>query len=475
MLAASACALLALCGAAFASSDRHGQISSSSSSSNKKYDWSGAESVVAAAIKNGAMPGASWAFLGPEGNVIGMGSAGHFTYGLPPPLNGGSVPKTEFDTLYDMASCTKVVAATSTVALLYQRGFLPLDTRIDSLLGPKYAQEGKGPITILNCLLHNAGYPPDPTPFWYWYKQFDCPQTKDFHPPEDFSCRQKILESLFTQKLVNPIGAKYVYSDLSFITLMWAAGAVVRDNNLVKPEALLPDCVKAHTSLNGTVEESVIQCYYEAFVRTEVFEPLKMVQTGYLPPERVWPTAAPCENDTIYKHGTWQGQVSDRNAFSMGGISGHAGLFSRVPDLIPFMQRYMHPASYHDHKFLNETTVKLFIKEYNHSQSSRALGWNTNDPTVFDYGWDLLCGNMSAKTYTHVGFTGTQLCGDPERNLTTIFLTNRVYPSAKNFKIEDVRRAFNKQVVAAFDKVHGTPDFTTREPQAEHEDTAHTR
>lgn len=87
----------------------------------------------------------------------------------------------------------------------------------------------------------------------------------------------------------------------------------------------------------------------------------------------------------------------------MGGIAGHAGLFSRADEVLRLMELWMFPNKYPG-VFLNTTTTSLFTKEYNHSQSSRALGWNTNDPTVFDEGWDQSCGTLSSTTYMHLGW-----------------------------------------------------------------------
>jgi len=246
------------------------------------------------------------------------------------------------------------------------------------------------------------------------------------------------------QTLQNPVNTVYVYSDLSFITLMYVAGKLARQFGYIQPSDLIPGCAVdiSHPSTD--------QCYFEAYLRKYVFEPLHMRSTSFLPPKSVWPDAAPCENDTSYLHRVIQGQVSDGNAYALGGIAGHAGLFSNVHDLYTLMHRVMF-AKEDDRVFINRTTAQFFIKEYNHSQSSRAIGWNTNDPTVFDYGWGLLCGTMSPTTFMHVGYTGTQMCGDPERKLITILLTNRVYPTDANLKIADVRRHFNSAVVKVFD------------------------
>jgi len=96
-----------------------------------------------------------------------------------------------------------------------------------SLLGVEFATKGKENIVVRNLLLHNAGFPPDPNPD-YWYPEFGCPQTVNYHPSQDFSCQEKIYLSLMNQTLQNPPGSKYVYSDLSMITMMHVVGTLAR-------------------------------------------------------------------------------------------------------------------------------------------------------------------------------------------------------------------------------------------------------
>ena len=185
---------------------------------------------------------------------------------------------------------------------------------------------------------------------------------------------------------------------------------------------------------------------------------------GSLPPTR---------NDTWYRHEVHQGRVDDGNAYALGGISGHAGLFSNVDDMrilmhvrehflsccwlfrSNFLLTFFIQAWLFEEKpsLLNATTIKLWTTEYNHSVSCRALGWSTNDQTVVDRGWDGLCGSLSSRTFLHVGYTGTQICADPERGLYTILLTNRVYPSGDNVKIEDFRRSWNDLIVKIYDNL----------------------
>lgn len=100
---------------------------------------------------------------------------------------------------------------------------------------------------------------------------------------------------------------------------------------------------------------------------------------------------------------------------------------------------------------LNDSTVQLWTTEYNHQVSCRALGWSTNDPTVPDGGWNGTCGKLSTKTFLHVGYTGTQICADPDRQVWTVLLTNRVYPTGSNEKIIAVRKQWNDAVVSILD------------------------
>lgn len=396
-------------------------------------DWTSVDRALEAGVADGAFPGCV-AIVGDAKGALYVKTFGHYTYGAIPPRNRDN-PHMSTSTLFDMAICTKVTATTSAVAQFYQRGELALDQKVTEFLGPEYATHGKGPITVLNLLLHNSGYPPDPYPN-YWDPRFGCPETKKYHPEENFSCQAKIYEGLLHQTLQNPIGAKYVYSDLSFITLMYIVGTLARDLKYITPAELVPGCDQGGPA--------VTQCYYEAYVRKYVFTPLGMQNTMFLPPTALWSRAAPCENDTQYLHRVIQGQVSDGNAYALGGIAGHAGLFSTAPDIFILMHRLMFATP--NDSFLNKTTVSYFTREYNHSQSSRALGWNTNDPNAFDYGWNQSCGDLSPRTWMHLGYTGTEMCGDPDRQIFTILLTNRVYPTAANTKIHKYRVAFNSAV-----------------------------
>jgi len=425
--------------------------------------WQSSIDILQTGIDNHVFPGAV-ALVGNKNGTLLRVAVGNLTYDSVPTPMGQVNLSTTLDTIFDMASCSKVTATTTAVALLFGNDANVLDTSISQYL-PGYEQQNKGPITIRNCLLHNAALPPDPTPN-YWDPKFGC-EDSPLPSIENFKCSEKIYNSLLSQTL-RPnatIGGAYVYSDLSFITLMYVVGTVAMERGLVTSTDFLPQCTEALSRINkdhatdldiNTLGLSK-QCAFEAYVRLHVFKTLGMSNTGYLPPQKEWskcqPTWIPDGEPGMRGHAL-QGQVEDGNCYNMGGIAGHAGVFSTVNDLESLMRMWMQfdasKKGQDGQGLLNHETIELFTTINNHSQSSRALGWNTNDITAQpDGGWDLSCGNLSKETFTHVGFTGTQLCGDPVLGVYTILLTARVYgsPNTENSTgIHAVRKSFGSAV-----------------------------
>jgi CubicO group peptidase (beta-lactamase class C family) len=371
--------------------------------------------LLVGGVNNSVYPG-TVAVVGNLDGLIYSSAVGWHSYNT-------SDTEVKLDTLFDLASLTKVVSTTSVVALLYQHGYISLDDKVGDILGERFNNGGKEKIAVLNCLLHNAGFSPDPVP-WYWDPTFGCPNTGDASPAEDFSCLNTLIYNSFLEEtLVTAPGEAYVYSDLSFITLQMVVGTIALKSRLVTPGDMA-QCLRLPTadSHHGINESSAplpqqLVCAYEAFVRTQVFhrpaESLTgdsthwMPHTTFLPADQVWHTAAPTLNDTgegSYTHKRLQGQVADGDCYAMGGIAGHAGVFSTAPDVATLAQYLLHqavaarsaspqsaPASLHSVAgsekanvlpFLNATTVKLFSTVYNVTQSSRALGWSTNTPKV---------------------------------------------------------------------------------------------
>lgn len=444
------------------------------------------EVILREGVSNLVFPGAVAAYGGPN-SVVFATSVGSYTY------TPGS-PQMENETLFDIASLTKVIATTSAVAKLYEEGYLVLNTPVASILGESFneANSSKQDITVEHCLLHTAGYPPDPDP-WYWSNDFNCPETDETPLPEDFSCLSNIYSSFMNQYIdVNP-GIRYEYSDLSFITLQFVIGTVVINNNLISTSQYSEQCyasllnMKRHKDTNVDIEDSEINevelsCAYEAFVRTQILQSL-LPESEFLPDQSRWDNTAPTLNDTEYTMITpLQGQVGDGDCYAMGGIAGHAGLFSTLPDVSRFAMSWLqqtnisntnreeedidrHLQGYSSpwipslsEAIVNETTAKLFTQLHDESMSSRALGWDTNDNSVNDYGFDGVCSQVTSKsTFLHIGYTGTCLCIDPVNGFWSVILTNRVYgcqgqlcPDGSEDAVKDVYRQFNSVAAARF-------------------------
>lgn len=410
------------------------------------------------------------AIVGNTKEILYSNALGHLTYSV-------EDTATTLDTHFDLASLTKVFATTSAVALLYEQGYLSVQDKVSQYLGTDFNVHGKDLITIENCLLHNAGFSPDPDPC-YWYPEFECPNTDDEYPAEDFSCLDKVWVSLMGEQLNTPPGEYEVYSDLSFITLQMVVGTIALDNNLISPNDYLPQCQSR--ILNSTSKKNQSQnvlsvvCAFEAFVRTKVFhrptgpdkEPW-LKTSSYLPSPELYHLCAPTMDDTgegSYTHRRLQGQVADGNCYAMGGIAGHAGVFSTAPDVGKFLQYMLSTlegtAQHDSSHFINSSTIELFTTIKNVSQSSRAYGWTTNsfrDSENADHGYDHSCGSMSGKTFMHIGYTGTCMCADPKSSLWSVILTNRAYncqgqkcPTELSTAVKSVYRKFNTVVSHSF-------------------------
>lgn len=405
---------------------------------SNERSWTELDDIIDDAIKQGAFPGAIQ-LIATKDKILFESSRGTFTYGEPAPASGTN-PAVTSDTLWDLASISKVFGSTTAAALLYQNGHLDLDAKVSDIL-PEYAQNGKGSTTIRNLFLHNAGLPCDPIPGYYQAK-FGCPEAQKSDPKVSFSCRAKCFQQMMEQELINPIGSKYVYCDMCLMIAAHVIGKLAFKYGYVTSDDVIAGC--------PLDEDGWEQCYYDAFVRRYIFDALKLKNTMFNPPEEIWYRVAPTENDTWYRHRIVQGQIHDENTYAMGGIAGHAGIFSTAGDLLTFTRKWLF-AEKDEVNFVNSTTSKYFTRIYNKSQSSRAIGWNTNDPEARGYGDGGMCGSLSPTTYLHTGFTGTMVCADPERELVVILLTNRIYKTRLNDLQDVIRPVWSTAVQEIFD------------------------
>ena len=423
-------------------------------------DWGGVDDALRSLVSSHAFPGAT-AIVADRSGLLHATAVGRHTYGT-------SAMKMELSTHFDMASLTKVLVTTTCAMLLYQWGELKLDAPVINMFGPKFsaADSRKGMITPRHLLLHEAGLPPDPTPVSYCAPSFACPEVALLPPRErnlTFSCRQRAFDHLVkSQTLDRAPGIKFVYSDISMITMMNVVGHLAKSGGHVHEHDLLPACVGENATASdsgGSFITATAQCYFEAFARTHIFNKFEVGRAdtylGFRLPKALWPIAAPTWNDTTsgfpgecvrpYRERVLQGEVSDGNAYSLGGVAGHAGLFASVRHVHLLMHEILFAPGM-GALGITRDTVDLFTTVHNKTRSTRALGWDTDS---------VLCGNMSARTFTHTGYTGTMICADPDARdggLLTVLLTNRVYPKADEASEERIHAArvrYNNAVLVA--------------------------
>jgi beta-glucosidase-like glycosyl hydrolase/CubicO group peptidase (beta-lactamase class C family) len=347
--------------------------------------------VIEKAIADKAFPGATLA-VGYRGKLA-IHAFGKLDYDA---NAAGTTP----NTMYDIASLTKVVATTTLVAKLAEGDFavpLDLDAKIERYL-PEWASgpnaEWRHRVTVRHLLTHTSGLPPFKE-YWRTSKNKRDTLTKIFAEPLDYEP-----------------GTKEVYSDLGII--------------------LMAEIIERLTG--RTLDD---------LARSAIFSPLAMKDTMFRPPKKMWPQIAPTEIDNNLRHRLVQGEVHDENAFAIGGVSGHAGLFSTAPDLAAFCEMLLNGGAYAHQRILRRATIAQFTTPQQLSGGTRTLGWAvpTEGGSSGHY--------FSAHSFGHTGFTGTSIWIDPDRQLFVVLLTNRVHPTRENTKIQQVRPALHDAVTQA--------------------------
>jgi len=243
-------------------------------------------------------------------------------------------------------------------------------------------------------MTHTSGLPPFKE---YWRTSKGKPDT---------------LKMIFAEPLESEPGTKMVYSDLGII--------------------LMAEIIER---LTGRTLDDLAKDY--------IFWPLAMNDSMYKPPKKLWPSIAPTELDANFRKRLIQGEVHDENAFAIGGVSGHAGLFSTAADLAAFCQMLLNGGVYAHQRILRRATIVQFTVPQQLSGGTRTLGWvvPTEGSSSGHY--------FSPHSFGHTGFTGTSIWIDPDRQLFVVLLTNRVNPTRENHKIAEVRPALHDAVMQA--------------------------
>jgi CubicO group peptidase (beta-lactamase class C family) len=360
------------------------------------------DSIVSVGLAQGAAPGVALA-VGRWGRVVHLRA-----YGRIDARSGASLITDS--TLFDIASLTKVVATTTAAMILEDEGRLNLDAPVRTYI-PELNDPAKARITVRMLLTHSGGF-------------------------ESFAAlwrenrgRADYLRQINTRALVYAPGDSVVYSDWDFV-------------------------------LAGLVIERITGMSLDAFLANRVWRPLNMRDTGFNPlSSGTMPVGRDCtsafradnpllnriamtEVDTVYRRIHVHGVVHDENACALGGVAGHAGLFSSARDLAVFAQMLLNGGQHGGVRLIQPTTIARWTARQSRN-SSRAIGWDTPSPRSSAGRY------FSPRSFGHTGFTGTSIWVDPERGVFVVLLTNRVNPTRSNMRHESLRRDVANAVQAA--------------------------
>ncbi len=367
------------------------------------------DSIVMDGIREEAFPGCQIAVI-KDGAMILQKSYGHHTYENPSPLVRNS-------DIYDLASLTKIIATTSAIMRLVDEGRIDINKPLSDYL-PSLRDSNKEKLIIREVLAHQARFR-SWIPFYLNTLEEGRPSRKIYSQVPSLEFPVRVAEGLYINRnyrdsifhaitdsdLLNR--RRYIYSDLGFI-------------------------------LFAEMIEQVTGEPFDQYLDKTFFKPLGFQTMGFNPLNRFdKKRIVPTENDTIFRGQLVHGYVHDPGAAMLGGIAGHAGLFSNATELAVFMQMFLQEGSYGGVNFISPETINEFTTtQYAGNQNRRALGFDK--PSIKPGEDSPACESASLLSYGHSGFTGIYAWVDPTENLVYVFLSNRVNPSASNRKISEL-------------------------------------
>lgn len=335
------------------------------------------KSFAEESILEGVAPGMAISVVGRDG-VLYQQSFGTFTY-------DSASPSVQCSTLFDLASLTKVLATTLSIMKLSDQGRFNSDSKLTDYF-PEISDPEKKKITLRHLLTHTSGYES-------W---------RPFHLQGE-PTKAEIINTILNAKLVYHPGDSSIYSDWNFILL-------------------------------AQIIEKISGLPLDQFANQEIYQPLGLKNTLFNPSARDLNTIAPTELDTVWRKRLVQGTVHDETAQLLGGVSGHAGLFSTIQDVSVLAQLLLNKGEFNGIRIFSPETVEQFTK-LSSFKGLRGLGWDIKSPKGYTSAGTL----MGPKTYGHLGFTGTSIWIDPEMGVGVIVLSNRVYPTRNNKRISAFR------------------------------------
>lgn len=386
------------------------------------------DAMAQAAVRDRVVPGCE-ILVARKGKIVYSKNFGALTY-------APGAPKVTDETLYDLASLTKVLATLQAVMVLHDRKQIDLTQKASAYL-TELRGTNKQNITLQDLLWHQSGMVSFYPTTWdrtrtaggglkteYYSATRDSLHTLQIAPTlwgvpalRD-SVWKWVIQSPMSRKTDTSGQPAFVYSDLNFLFLQ-------------------------------KIVERVSKQPLDRFVTDNVYKPLGLHQLGFTPLQRLLnPVCAPTEQDTYYRNQLLTGTVHDQMAAVQGGISGHAGLFGNAREIATLLQMNLQKGTYGDQRIFNPLTVPYFSQTLS-NRSHRALGWDK--PNAESQSSVYLASQASARSFGHTGFTGNVVWVDPDEELIFVFLSNRIYPTAGNTSINTtkLRRRIHELVYSA--------------------------
>jgi beta-glucosidase-like glycosyl hydrolase/CubicO group peptidase (beta-lactamase class C family) len=375
----------------------------------------GIDALANKAIAAGATPGCQ-ILVAKNGKVFYHKAFGNIDY-----KNGQKVTT---NTIYDLASVTKVTATLPLIMRMVQEGALNLDVELGKVY-PKAIGTNKEHIRLRDMLAHQAGLPAW-IPFYV--------KTLENSRPSQALYRSKSEEG-FTRQVTPNLYLKDTYVEEMFNTIM---------------QAPLTETGYKYSDLGYYILKDIVEIYYrkplDQLAAEWLYKPIGATTLGFEPLRRFKKDQiAPTEDDKTYRFETIQGTVHDQGAAMLGGVGGHAGLFSNANDLAKLMQLYLQYGYYGGQQIIDSATLAEFVRcQFCEKNNRRGAGFDK--PTGTESG--PTCNCVTMLSFGHTGFTGTIAWVDPEEEIVYVFLSNRTYPNAENRKlIEMDTRADIQEVI----------------------------
>ncbi|MBI3143393.1 MAG: serine hydrolase [Bacteroidetes bacterium] len=355
------------------------------------------------AITNGATPGCQ-VLVAKDGKVIYEKSFGHFTY--------DSLTRVQGTHIYDLASMTKVMASTLMTMRFYELGLMDLDKTLGDYLGEE-VDSNKRDLVLREILTHQSGLAAWIPFYKYTLTEGGLCDSNYCYAPNSFF-ELPVADNLYVHagiadsiyQIINKsplqVRGKYLYSDLGYFYIL-----------------------KILRGLNDGE--------FDTYLQSNFYSPLGMDKTLFNPLQRFSKEViAPTEDDKYFRHQLVHGYVHDPAAAMLGGIAGHAGLFSTAGDVAKLFEMFLRQGNYNGVNYLEPETIALFTQTQ-YPGNRKGLGFDKPEtragiPSPLNK-------DASPETYGHTGFTGTCVWADPKHHLLYVFLSNRVYPSGENWKL----------------------------------------